>query len=232
MAQASVIIMNKIKISWCATCSKEDTQRDINSYHKFSEEHKRKIGLANRGKKLSEEHKRKLSLSHIGINKGRFLGEKNKNWKGGKMESRGYILIRTPKHPFATKDGYVPEQRLIMEGCIGRYINPKKEIVHHINKNTRDNSIENLQLLSWQEHSFLHHKNKIVSNETRQKQRLAKIGCIPWNKGKKGVYTKEQLKKMSESNKGHPVWNKGVPMKEETKIKLKETLFKKEINKK
>lgn len=33
----------------------------------FSEEHKRKIGLANKGRKASEETKRKLSKSHKGI---------------------------------------------------------------------------------------------------------------------------------------------------------------------
>jgi len=32
---------------------------------------------------------------------------------------------------------------------------------------------------------------------------------VAWNKGKSGIYTKEQLKKMSESSKGNIPWNKG-----------------------
>jgi len=34
-------------------------------------------------------------------------------------------------------------------------------------------------------------------------------GCVPWNKGKTDVFTKETLAKMSESAKGRIPWNKG-----------------------
>ena len=36
-----------------------------------------------------------------------------------------------------------------------------------------------------------------------------KKGCIPWNKGKIGVYSKTILKQMSNVKKGKPSWNKG-----------------------
>ena len=39
--------------------------------------------------------------------------------------------------------------------------------------------------------------------------RLKNIGKKAWNKGKKNVYTIEQLKKMSEAQKGKFAWNKG-----------------------
>lgn len=47
----------------------------------------------------------------------------------------------------------------------------------------------------------------------------------PWNKGKKGVQhlSEETKKKMSESKKGKPTWNKGLktgPLSEETKDKI------------
>jgi hypothetical protein len=45
--------------------------------------------------------------------------------------------------------------RIIMEEKIGRKLN-SKEIVHHINKNKSDDRIENLELISWEEHSKLH----------------------------------------------------------------------------
>lgn len=45
-----------------------------------------------------------------------------------------------------------------------------------------------------------------------------KKGSIPWNKG---IPMKESSKlKVSESKKGTPAWNKGIPMSAETKLKL------------
>ncbi len=43
-----------------------------------------------------------------------------------------------------------------------------------------------------------------------------KKGHIPWHKGKEGVYTSEQLKRMSEARKGKPAWNKGISPSKET----------------
>ena len=43
-----------------------------------------------------------------------------------------------------------------------------------------------------------------------------KKGHVPWHKGRKGVYTPEQLKRFSEARKGIPAWNKGIsPTKEQ-----------------
>ena len=35
------------------------------------------------------------------------------------------------------------------------------------------------------------------------------LSCVPWNKGKHGIFSEETLKKISESCKGRTPWNKG-----------------------
>jgi len=73
--------------------------------------------------------------------------EKNHNWKGGKTIRNGYIEIRCVGHPKARKAGhYVPEQVLVMEKHLGRYLT-ETELVHHINGVKTDNRIENLKLM-------------------------------------------------------------------------------------
>jgi hypothetical protein len=73
-------------------------------------------------------------------------GEKNPMWDGGtKILKGGYIGIYQPNHPFSNSQGYYPEHRLNIEEKIGRYLKPT-EIVHHKNKDRKDNRPENLEL--------------------------------------------------------------------------------------
>ena len=64
--------------------------------------------------------------------------------------------------------------RLIMEGHLGRPLDAK-EYVHHIDGDILNNDIENLQIMSPQEHSRLHNLGKAPmlgkyhSKETREK---------------------------------------------------------------
>jgi len=65
-------------------------------------------------------------------------------------------------------------------------------------------------------------KGQKNSLEARQRMSLAKRGCIPWNKGKTGVWQEEWLKRNRESQKGkhwspntqfkngQPAWNRGL----------------------
>jgi len=76
--------------------------------------------------------------------------------KGGKK----YTLIYMPEHPFSTKKGYVREHRLVMEQHLGRYLDDN-EVVHHINGETQDNRVDNLEVMSWADHRREHLKDNV-----------------------------------------------------------------------
>ncbi len=64
---------------------------------------------------------------------------------GGRIHDKdGYVLIRVPEHPYASS-GYVREHRLVIEGQLGRYLDPL-EVVAHINGIPDDNRSENLRV--------------------------------------------------------------------------------------
>jgi hypothetical protein len=112
-------------------------------------------------------------------------GNKNPKWKGGRYtDKKGYVWVFKPSHPLAMNNRYVFEHRLVMEKFLGRFLYPEEHI-HHINDNTSDNRIENLDLVSKSAHSYLHaikrnyhptFKGKKHSAETKQKMRFAKLG--------------------------------------------------------
>ena len=108
----------------------------------------KELGRMGRGRKLSDETKRKISESH------------KKHGPGHKKKRQdGYIVVHYPDHPNSTKSGYVMEHKLVMEKHIGRYLE-KDEVVHHKNGNRADNRIENLALMTFNEHSALHLKER------------------------------------------------------------------------
>ena len=133
----------------------------------MSEEHRRKIGLANKGNKRPDLVKRnkslwmrkKVSKAKTGKKRPDFAGSNHWKWNGGRTTSANYILISAKDHPYANRHGYVMEHRLAMERKIGRFLKPKEE-VHHINGKRGDNRIENLVLFANKSAHMKHHHSK------------------------------------------------------------------------
>ena len=76
-------------------------------------------------------------------------GERHGSWRGGRSNAGNYIAVLVmADSPFASmrrSQGYVMEHRLVMAEALGRPLTAH-ETVHHINGDTRDNRLENLQL--------------------------------------------------------------------------------------
>lgn len=92
---------------------------------------------------------------NIGNKPPAYSGKQHPSWTGG----RGIHLMhgRTPYYRVTIDKKRVYEHRYVMEKKLGRKLQPY-EIVHHINHDSLDNRPENLQVMSWSEHTLHHHR--------------------------------------------------------------------------
>lgn len=130
---------------------------------------------------LKPKHDFLVRKNHFCSNKCHGIGnsaEKNSNWTGGrKYKASGHVLVYAPDNPYNYK-GFVPEHRLVVEKDIGRYLT-KKELVHHINGIKDDNRIDNLVIVTKEQHNLLHGRgiDKLIKE-------LIDMGCIKFNRKK------------------------------------------------
>lgn len=145
----------------------DETRKKLSIAHKgkkHTKEHIRKIVEGRRWYKHSEQTKLKMSLAQKGKPRKHWTEENKKklsekmkghkpfNWKGGRLkDGKGYIKVFRPEHPNAQKNGYVMEHRIVMEQSLGRLLR-KEEEVHHKNGIKGDNRLENLELVLWNNH--------------------------------------------------------------------------------
>ena len=95
-------------------------------------------------------------------------------------------------------------------------------VVHHIDGNTQNNCVDNLEVHTRAEHTSLHSKGNTY-----------KHGVAPWNKGKK--MSDESRERMSKSAKGrkrqgYVPWNKGQKLSDEIRQKLSDSAKKRANN--
>jgi hypothetical protein len=133
-----------------------------------SEETKLKIGLANKGKasfwkgkRLTPGARKKLSAARMGMpawNKGltaktderirayaeKVSGSLNRNWRGGCRRTLQNIAFK------------------VWEKHRGEF--PNGKVLHHIDGDPTNNSIENLACVTWSRHEKIHQRNTRRSN--------------------------------------------------------------------
>ncbi len=89
-----------------------------------------------------------------------YSGKNHMSWRGGRYKSgHGYILIKSPEHHRADRNGYVQLSVLVVEHELGRELLPD-EVAHHKNEIRDDNRPSNLQVLTDSAHKTLHAKQR------------------------------------------------------------------------
>lgn len=119
-----------------------------------------------------------IRLKNLGITIRKDAGKNHHNWKGGVIsKGDGYIGVWKPNHPRADKQGYVYQHTLIYEKekCV---LPNKGELIHHIDMDKHNNSIDNLYLCDNKKHLEIHRSlEKLVKN-------LLKKNIIVFKNGK------------------------------------------------
>lgn len=76
-----------------------------------------------------------------------------------RLNHNGYVELWIPNHHRTRGNGYVFEHILVLEEKIGRRLLPNEQ-VHHIDKDRKNNSPDNLEVVDIVEHTKLHAKER------------------------------------------------------------------------
>lgn len=109
---------------------------------------------------------------------GKSISGKNcRFYKDGRTKREGYVFLKKKDHPKANCNGYIKRSRLVMEDKLGRTLN-RKEKVHHINGDKKDDRPENLEVLTNSEHTKKHiEQGDIDVNSYEGKDSREKFTC-------------------------------------------------------
>ena len=84
------------------------------------------------------------------------------DWKIERLVKKGdYIYAVVLNHPNRTKNNYVLHHRIVMENKLKRLLT-KDELVHHINENKKDCSVDNVAVKTWANHIKFHNWGRTV----------------------------------------------------------------------
>ncbi len=117
-------------------------------------------------------------------------GARNKRGVARLLSIHGYIEVFQPQHPLSKKNGYVREHRMIAWDA-GLLTDPAME-VHHKNEDKTDNRIENLEVITHEQHTSLHWKGKKRESWTPER-RAAKSAEMKGNKNWRGTKENPEL---------------------------------------
>lgn len=106
--------------------------------------------------------------------------DRTHNGKRARKDRAGYVLVWEPLHPNKSFHGWQYEHRLLVEGFLGRYL-ASGEHVHHLNGVKDDNRLENLQVLSQNEHAALsgiEYRQKLIKDRAELAEYKRRYGPL------------------------------------------------------
>lgn len=157
--------------SWCnEVFNKKPSEAKKYNRHFCSREHffkwqrknlRNKVILecSNCGEKFERRASGKIGKNSFCTRKCQYEFHRGENatwYKGGRyLNDKGYVLVLNPEHPRPVASRYVYEHIEVVEKHLGRYL-LSDENIHHINGVKDDNRLENLQIVTPQEHRAIH----------------------------------------------------------------------------